>query len=250
MPFANQLVKLSGLIIKNSEQLDSEGEKDEVITLRHLDERILESPSFAVENAILEVSHMGEVALANTRLAFEAARENDINKVNLVFESEKTINNLQKLIMEYLVKISNLSLTEKQHMVINNLFYMINDIERVGDHAENIAELAEFKCKNDIVFSESAQEEITNIMEVGLNAIENAILAVKENNIEYVRKVVKYEDMVDNMEEELREKHIERLSNNLCKPESGIVFLDIISNLERISDHAYNIAGYVKDEIE
>ncbi|MBA4687552.1 MAG: Na/Pi cotransporter family protein [Candidatus Galacturonibacter soehngenii] len=250
LPFANQLVKLSGVIIKNSEQVESEVEKDEVITLRHLDERILESPSFSVENAILEVGHMGEVALANIKLAFEAAIENDIDKVNLVFENEKTINNLQKLIMEYLVKISNLSLTEKQHMIINNLFYMINDIERVGDHAENIAELAEFKCKNNIVFSESAQEEIIKIMEVGLKSIENAILAVKENNIEYVRKVVKYEDMVDNMEEELREKHIERLSNNLCKPEAGIVFLDIISNLERISDHAYNIAGYVKDEIE
>lgn len=249
-PFANQLVKLSGVIIRNSEEVSKDEEKQEVITLRHLDERILESPSFAVENAILEVGHMGEVALSNIKLAFEAAKENDINKVNLVFESEKTINNLQKLIMEYLVKISNLSLTEKQHMVINNLFYMINDIERVGDHAENIAELAEFKCKNNIVFSENAQEEITKIMEVGLKAIENAILAVKENNIEYVRKVVKYEDMVDNMEEELREKHIERLSNNLCKPEAGIVFLDIISNLERISDHAYNIAGYVKDEIE
>ena len=87
-------------------------------------------------------------------------------------------------------------------------------------------------------------------MDIGLKSIQNAILSIKEENIEYVRKVVKYEDMVDNMEEELREKHIERLSNNLCTPESGIVFLDIISNLERISDHAYNIAGYVKDEME
>lgn len=249
-PFANQLVKLSGMIIRNSEEADKEVENEEVLTLRHLDERILESPSFAVENAILEVSHMGEVTLANAKLAMEAAKENDIDKVNLVFESEKTINNLQKLIIEYLVKISNLSLTEKQHTVINNLFYMINDIERVGDHAENIAELAEYKCKNNIVFSEDAQAEITNIMDIGYKSIENAILSVKEKNIEYVRKVVKYEDMVDNMEEELREKHIERLSKNLCQPESGIIFLDIISNLERISDHAYNIAGYIKDEIE
>ncbi|PXV95991.1 phosphate:Na+ symporter [Lachnotalea glycerini] len=249
-PFANQLVKLSGVIIKNSEVKEETAEKEEAITLRHLDERILESPSFAVENAILEVAHMGDIAVANTKLAFEAARENDINKVQTVFENEKTIDNLQKLITEYLVKINNLSLTEKQHMIINNLFYMANDIERVGDHAENIAELAEFKCKNNIVFSNSAQDEIMQIMDIGLKSIQNAILSIKEENIEYVRKVVKYEDMVDNMEEELREKHIERLSNNLCTPESGIVFLDIISNLERISDHAYNIAGYVKDEME
>jgi phosphate:Na+ symporter len=249
-PFANQLVKLSGVIIKHSEEETVGTEKEEAITLRHLDDRILETPSFAVENATLEVVHMGEVALANTRLAFEAARENNLDKVYDVFENEKTINNLEKMIMEYLVKISNLSLTEKQHMVINNLFYMINDIERVGDHAENIAELAETKCKNNIVFSQSAQEEITDIMDIGLKSLENAILSIKEENIEYVRKVVKYEDMVDNMEEELREKHIQRLSNNLCVPEAGVVFLDIIGNLERISDHAYNIAGYVKDEME
>jgi phosphate:Na+ symporter len=241
---------LSGVIIKHSEEETVGTEKEEAITLRHLDDRILETPSFAVENATLEVVHMGEVALANTRLAFEAARENNLDKVYDVFENEKTINNLEKMIMEYLVKISNLSLTEKQHMVINNLFYMINDIERVGDHAENIAELAETKCKNNIVFSQSAQEEITDIMDIGLKSLENAILSIKEENIEYVRKVVKYEDMVDNMEEELREKHIQRLSNNLCVPEAGVVFLDIIGNLERISDHAYNIAGYVKDEME
>lgn len=249
-PFANQLVKLSGLIIKNSEEVVEVAEKEEAITLRHLDERILESPSFAVENAILEVVHIGNVAIANTKLAFESAKENNLDKISKVYENEKTINNLEKLIIEYLIKISNLSLTEEQHMTINNLFYTISDIERVGDHAENIAELAEYKAKNNIIFSDTAQEEITKIMDIGLKSIEYAILARKEENIEYVRKVVKYEDMVDNMEEELREKHIERLSNNLCKPEAGIVFLDIISNLERISDHAYNIAGYVKDEME
>ncbi|MFA9375219.1 MAG: Na/Pi cotransporter family protein [Lachnotalea sp.] len=249
-PFANQIVKLSGIIIKDSEVIVEGEEPEEAITLRHLDARILESPTFAVENAILEVVHMGNVATANAKLAFESAKENNLDKINKVYENEKTINNLEKLITEYLVKITNLSLSEKQHMIINNLFYTISDIERVGDHAENIAELAEFKAKNNIVFSDTAQEEITKIMAIGLESIENAILARKEENIEYVRKVVEYEDMVDNMEEELREKHIERLSNRLCKAEAGIVFLDIISNLERISDHAYNIAGYVKDEME
>lgn len=248
-PFSNQLVKLSGLIIRHSEEEIVE-EKEDAITLRHLDERILGSPSFAVENAILEVGYMGEIALTNTLLSFEAAKENDYDKVNLVMENEKTINNLQKHIMEYLVKINNLSLTERQHMVIKNLFYMINDMERIGDHAENIAELAAYKCKNNIVFSDSAKIDMESIMEAGIKSLSNAIMAIKENNIEFVRKVVKYEDMVDNMEEEFREKHIERLSSNLCKPEEGIIFLDIMSNLERISDHAYNIAGYIKDEME
>lgn len=247
-PFAKQLVTVSGLIIKDEEE--EEEEKEEEVTLRHLDDRILETPSFAVENAILEAVHMGELALSNAELAFEAAKENNIDKVNKVYETEKTINNLEKLIIEYLIKITNLSLTERQHMIINNLFYAVSDMERIGDHAENIAELAEFKCKNNIVFSEIGQTEIAEIMSLVYKSYENAVMALKEENIEFVRKVVKYEDMVDNMEEELREKHIERLAKSLCKPESGIVFLDIINNLERISDHAMNIAGYVKDEME
>jgi phosphate:Na+ symporter len=134
--------------------------------------------------------------------------------------------------------------------MINNLFYSVSDLERVGDHAENIAELAEFKCNNNIIFTESAQNEIAEIMDIGLKSIEYAVLARREGNVEHIRKVMKYEDMVDNMEEELREKHIERLSLRQCEADSGIVFLDIISNLERISDHANNIVGYVNDEME
>jgi phosphate:Na+ symporter len=252
-PFASYFVQVSGIIIKDSEAevIEAEAEdKEEVITLRHLDERILESPSFALENAVLEVVHMGDLAVANTKLAFEAAKENNLDKIHQVYKNEKTINNLEKLIIEYLVKISNLSLTEKQHTMINNLFYSVSDLERVGDHAENIAELAEFKCNNNIIFTESAQNEIAEIMDIGLKSIEYAVLARREGNVEHIRKVMKYEDMVDNMEEELREKHIERLSLRQCEADSGIVFLDIISNLERISDHANNIVGYVNDEME
>lgn len=192
---------------------------------------------------------MGRITRENMDRAFEAALSYDKEKIDKVYEVEKTINNMEKLITEYLVKLSNLPLTEDQHVVVSNLFYSVSDIERVGDHVENIAELVDVKEGVDkIEFSEQALQDLKSIMGLVTNSFAYAMSAREHSDISDAKKVVKYEDMVDNMEEELREQHIERLSKQLCKPTNGVVFLDIISNLERISDHAYNLAGYVISE--
>lgn len=248
-PFAKKLVDLSGVIIRGNDEEDAASQSDDEITLRHLDERILETPSFAVQNAILEVVHMGKLTRENMILAFEAILHSDEEKRERVYKNEITINNMEKLITEYLVKISNLALNEDQNQIVNNLFYSVNDIERVDDHVENIVELMDPKDKSKpIVFSEEAQKELTEIMDLVMGAFSCAVQAREELNMTAANQVVKYEDMVDSMEEDLREKHIERLSKQLCEPTNGVVFLDIISNLERISDHAYNLAGYVMSE--
>ena len=103
--------------------------------------------------------------------------------------------------------------------------------------------------EHNIHFTDTALKDLRDISDAVIQSVENAVESRKTMKMEYVRKVIQYEDEVDNMEEELREKHIERLSQNECSPSSGVVFLDLISNLERVSDHAYNIAGYVKDEM-
>lgn len=248
-PAKEKLVALSGILVKDNGKEEPDSQSDDVITLRHLDERILESPSFAVENAILEVVHMGRITKDNMMLAFDAALHYDKDKIEQVYKNEIVINKMEKLITEYLVKISNLSLNEEQHLVINDLFYSVSDIERVGDHVENIAELMERKEDADpIIFSEEAVRELTEIMDLVRRSFTCAMQAREELSMDAANKVVKYEDMVDGLEEELREKHIERLSRQLCEPTNGVVFLDIISNLERISDHAYNLAGYVMSE--
>lgn len=248
-PLSGKLVALSGLIIKGKDEEDIESQSDDEITLRHLDERILETPSFAVQNAILEVVHMGRIARENMALAFEATLHYDKEKMEKVYKNEVVINKMEKLITEYLVKISNLTLNEEQHQIVNNLFYSINDIERVGDHVENIVELMDPKDKaKAVVFSEEASKELAEIMDLVMGSFSCAVQAREEVSVAAANKVVKYEDMVDSMEEELREKHIERLSRQLCDPTNGVIFLDIISNLERISDHAYNLAGYVMSE--
>lgn len=251
-PFANVLVKISDIVVPKKEEAmeqkqDSNSEENAV--LRHLDKRILESPAFAVEAASREVVHMGEITLQNTKLALEAITTQEMDMVQKVYENEKTINNLEKMLTEYLVKVNNLSLTDHQHLIVSNLFYTVNDIERVGDHTENIAEQVEYMINNQIHFSETGKKDIQDIGNTAAKAFAYSIECREKNSKEALRKVINLEDDVDTLEEDLRAKHIQRLSAGECDPSSGVVFLDIIGNLERISDHATNIVGYVRDEL-
>ena len=251
-PFANQLVKISGLIVKDKED-GSEAEAgnagETTQALRHLDQRIFESPMFAIEVAQMETVHMGQIALNNIRLASEAIENRDPETIEKVYKNEKDIDRMEELLTGYLIKVNNLSLTERQKLLVNNLFYSITDIERVGDHCENLAEQAEYMAQHGISFSETGSCDLSAISEKAVKSFTHAVAARQTGDMDDVRKVSQYEDDVDMLEEELRDKHIERLSRGECQPSSGVVFLDIISNLERISDHAYNLAGYVKDEM-
>ena len=251
-PFANVLVKISDIVVPKKEEAmeqKQDSNSEENAALRHLDKRILESPAFAVEAASREVVHMGEITLQNTRLALEAITTQEMDMVQKVYENEKTINNLEKMLTEYLVKVNNLSLTDHQHLIVSNLFYTVNDIERVGDHTENIAEQVEYMINNQIHFSETGKKDIQDIGNTAAKAFAYSIECREKNSKEALRKVINLEDDVDTLEEDLRAKHIQRLSAGECDPSSVVVFLDIIGNLERISDHATNIVGYVRDEL-
>lgn len=249
-PFADVLVKISGMVVKEKKEEEPVVEDAETAaTLKHLDERIFESPAFAVETAALEVVHMGQITYENVVRAIDAVLTVNSDEVETVFKTEQTINNMEKMLTEYLIKVDNLSLTEKQKKVVNNLFYSVSDIERIGDHAENLAEQAQYMVEHGLQFSTTGADDLKSISDSVLKSFQYAIDARQNGNMEAVRKVSQYEDDVDSQEEELREKHIERLSAGECKASAGVVFLDIISNLERVSDHAYNLAGYVKDEM-
>ena len=249
-PFADVLVKISGMVVKEKAEEEPVAEDAETAaTLKHLDERIFESPAFAVETAALEVVHMGQITYENVVRAIDSVLTVNSDEVETVFKTEQTINNMEKMLTEYLIKVDNLSLTEKQKKVVNNLFYSVSDIERICDHAENLAEQAQYMVEHGLQFSTTGMDDLKSISDSVLKSFQYAIDARQNGNMEAVRKVSQYEDDVDSQEEELREKHIERLSAGECKASAGVVFLDIISNLERVSDHAYNLAGYVKDEM-
>lgn len=248
-PFVNQLVALSGILVKDKGEKTPVSDNEVASTLKHLDERIFESPAFAVDTAKLEVVHMGQITRENVQRSLDALLKGSMKDAEKAYKVEETINNMEKVLTEYLVKVNNLSLTEHQKRIINNLFYSISDIERIGDHAENLAELAEYMMKNSLDFSDTGMQDLQQISDSVMKALQCAVEARANDDMDLVRKVSQYEDEVDYLEEELREKHIERLSQGKCEPSAGVIFLDLLSNLERISDHAYNLAGYVKDEL-
>lgn len=249
-PFANQLVQLSGVLVKEKEgETREDKENAENITLMHLDERIFESPAFAIETAAAEIVHMGQTTMDNFDRALNAVLTSDLKEIQRVYKTEQSINNMEKMLNDYLIKVDNLSLTEQQKKIVNDLFYSASDIERIGDHAENLAEQAEYMAKHNLEFSKTGMDDLKMISDIVHKALESAIDARANNSLTSVEAVCRYEDEVDRLEKDLREKHIERLSQGKCESSAGVVFLDIISNLERISDHAFNLAGYVKNEV-
>ena len=249
-PFAKQLVALSGMIIKETpEEKAAEQAMEKEEDVLQLDQRIFQSPPMALEVAAMEVVHMGKMVEKNLKLAIDAILNSDYDKLPEVHKHEAAINAVNKKLTEYLVQVNNLSLTDKQKREVSNLFYTVSDLERIGDHAENLAESAEFLQEHKLQFSEVGLEDLKWITGVANSVVSYAVTARQDMNLDAVRKVSKLEDEMDTLEEEMREKHIERLSKQICNPSSGVIFLDIVSNLERISDHAYNVAGYVKDEL-
>lgn len=250
-PFANVLVKLSGLII-HEEPEDEEDEEVEEMVLRHLDPRILETPSFAVENAVKEVVRMGDIVLKNMkRVTKEAMNPQPSEKqLDKVFRDEKVINHLETMITGYLVKISNLALTEKQSKIVTDLFYTISDIERAGDHVENIAEFMQMKHDDKIAFSGLAKDELHKMTAQVIKTFDYAIRAIENDDVDIAKQALMGEEEVDRMEKQYRKQHIERLERESCVPEAGVIYIDMMTSLERISDYADNIANYIIDENE
>ena len=247
-PFANGLVRIAEIMIAD----DGRGETDENGIVgqmgRKLDRRILNNPTLAIETAVAEAVGIGILARDNMKTAMGALLENDKEQIRQVLQMEENINRLVTMLTSFLVEVDNLSLTEAQHRMIKNLFYTISDMERIGDHSENIAELAEAKRKDKIRFSDRGQKDMEKMYDITLHTLEAALEARELGSAEAVRRTENTEKMVDKLERELRDKHIQRLSKGKCSPESGIIFLDVLSNLERIADHADNIAGYVAAE--
>ena len=252
-PFAGFLVKASDVIVPKPKETEKEWSANSVETemIRHLDDRILETPSFAIETACNEVVNMGKVAVANLKIATAALVDADDNFCEQVFENEETIDRMEKMLTEYLLKINNLSLNDEQHLLVKNMYYTIGDLERVGDHCENLAELAKKRIENvNIDFSDLALKELRTIADATLKSVEASVEARQAHDMQKVRQTARWEEEVDNMEEEMRENHMNRLSNGECKIEGGVIFLDALANYERIADHAKNVAGYVKEEMQ
>lgn len=245
------LFPFSGFIIALAKKMCNITDETNVAddsNLVHLDYRVLETPSFAVQCALKEVVRMGNIVEENLQMSIQAVFEKDEEKINKVFEKEQVIDDLNDSITQYLVKICNTSINDHENLVVTSLMHVVGDMERVGDHCENIAELAKLMIEENTSFSDIAVEELREMIELAEKSFVHSVKALETNDINYAYKVVKEEDIVDDMEKELRLRHIHRLANNMCQVPAGVVFLDTLTNMERISDHALNIAEVVINE--
>ncbi len=235
LPVSNFLVKAAMKIVPGEEHA-----KD----LQYIDDRILETPSIAVEQARLEVNRMSEIVYQNFKTVDEYFLTGNKKLKNKILEEEKRINNLEKYIVEYLVKLSNKSISDDEHTQIFIMQDMLNDLERIGDHVENICGIVTLILEENKEFSSYAIEEYKDLYAHVEKAITNSTLAFKNNDEKIASTVADIENSVDFLEKKYRHNHIKRINNNECDPTVGVNFLDILSNLERISDHCTNIANY------
>lgn len=241
LPFANWFVRMAERLIKGQDQ-DETG-------LKYIDSRIIETPSIAVLMASKEVLRMGKTVNKSLRLSKEAFLELNEKKVEKVIKREKSINTLEKDLVSYLSEVLNAPLTDAQHTIVTTLLNTINDLERVGDHAENIVELAQYRIDNKVALSESAVDELNVMFEKVDRTFTTALNSFKTADEVMIKQVFQFEEQIDALEKKNRKSHIKRLNDRACKPESGIVYLDVISNLERIGDHSANIAESILEGI-
>ncbi|MDH7577558.1 MAG: Na/Pi cotransporter family protein [Bacillota bacterium] len=214
----------------------------------YLDERMLESPAVALSLATREIIRMAALAAETLENAMQGFFQKDPKRLETAFEQEEVVDQLEKAITIYLAKLSQQDLTPAQSEKHTGLLHAVNDIERVGDHAENVAELAQVRIEENLPFSDYAIAELEEMYNLVSTTFKRAIEALQHGDVAKARQVLDDEPLVDELEKELRKSHLIRLNRGICYPESGVVFLDIISNLERVGDHANNIAHVVLDD--
>ena len=241
------LLPFNKLIIKVATKLvpDTHVEDDDVKVVKFIDDRMIETPSIALVNVEKETLRMGEKAKESLDSAMNSIFEKSEKDISSTLKKEKVINELQKSILNYLLKLSKASLNEDSRETVDALFNTVNDIERIGDHAENIAELAKDIVDLEISFSDVGIGELKDMYNKVVSTYTYALEAMRTSNVELACKVIKMEEQVDMMEKSCRANHMNRLNSSSCSIESGVIYLDIISNLERVSDHAVNIAQQV-----
>ena len=215
---------------------------------KYLDSRILKTPAVAIGGAKQELLRMAGIAREMLDESMLVFLNNDLKQIKHIEQMEELVDGLEKEINIYLAELSQHSLSSEQSKEVAGLMSAANDLERIGDHAENIMQLSEIKTEERLPFSATALEEITAMYEMVVSMLEKAIKAFEHNDRELARFVVSEDDLVDNEEKVLRKKHIDRINTKKCYPQSGVIFLDLLSNLERVADHANNIAYLVVEE--
>ncbi|MDD6010779.1 MAG: Na/Pi cotransporter family protein [Lachnospiraceae bacterium] len=246
-PFSSLIVKMTYLLVPGE---DKKVGYREVNTLKYIGDKVVFNPATAVVEVIKEIERMGELASENLNRAMNGLITLDEEDINEVYEVEKNINFLNHAITNYLVKINQTNLPIEDLKSIGALFHVVNDIERIGDHAVNVADNARTRKEKELSFSKEAQFEMGKMMDKVNTIIRYSIEMFAEGKYEHMTAISVLEDEIDHLERELQQAHIDRLTRDECTPDAGMLYSDIVSGLERVADHAVNIAFAIKESEE
>ncbi len=238
LPLSGFLVKLACFVIPGQD------EKREAKSLKYLDSRILKAPPIAVAQVLKEVARMGDLARKNYLMSMDMLFSGNTEKMEELEDNEEVLNFLNTNITEYLVKINALELEDNDRQLVGSLFHVVNDFERVGDHAENIAEQAQQMQATKTTFSGQALEELHEMQDKVIHVLDDSCRLFQERKMDFelAFRINSTEDSIDNLARTCKENHISRLNQNLCTAQGGAIYNDLITNLERIADHSTNIA--------
>lgn len=238
-PFNRLIVKLTYLLVPGEDVKVSYREQ---LQLKYIGGKNVFSPATAVVDVTKELERMAYLASENLNRGMNALITLDEEDIEEVYQVESNINFLNHAITDYLVKISQINLPVEDAMSIGGLFHVVNDIERIGDHAENMADAAKKRIETGCKFSPAAIKEMTVMLEKVNTLVQYAVDMFKTNSEEHLDDILRIEEEVDNQERQYQQNHVDRLTRNECNPEGGMIFSDVISGLERVADHATNIA--------
>ncbi len=239
LPFSNHIVKLSKFIIKE----DSSEEVNTKKTITGLDDILLKTPAVAVHTCLSATSQMAELTRETIIMALKLLVNYDSEVCDTVIENEDIIDDFEDKINSYLIKIAKSSVTGADSRSVSKMMHCVGNFERISDHAVNLVESAQEIHEKGINFSDECINEIIVITDAITENVNKAFDSYEKNDLSIAHKVEPLEEVVDNLSTELKNRHIRRLQNDECTVELGYIFQDILTNLERISDHCSNIAG-------
>lgn len=236
-PFMNLVVKATYAIVKGED-----ASPDDEFELQYIREGKVISPTTASVDVIREIEHMGKIALENLKAGMESLYSPDTEKIENVYKRERYIDFLNEKITNYLVKMNQIDLPIQDSEMIGGLFHVVNDIERIGDHAENFADSAKMRINDDVEFSEKGLKQLQEMADSVMQILEYSIDMFSHKNQEHMKEILHLENEIDDKEKKLLRSYVKRMRKNKCTPEAGMIFSDTISGLERVADHATNIA--------
>nr|WP_308624239.1 Na/Pi cotransporter family protein [uncultured Eisenbergiella sp.] len=238
-PFAGLIVKLTYVFVPGD---DIKMDDRDSFTLKYIGDKTVFNPATAVVEVDKELNRMATLASDNLNRAMNALITLDDEDIETVYSVEKNINFLNHSITNYLVKINQTTLPIEDQKSIGALFHIVNDIERIGDHAENVADAAKKRKETGVSFSREAQHELGEMLDMVNTIIRFAVEMFSTGSDDLAENVEQLEDAIDEKEREIQKSHIDRMTKNLCTPEASMIFSDVVSGLERVADHATNIA--------